>query len=258
MSRGKDRQGSGRGVWCSVLITFKPLASSSAGCSYLLSSGDNSLLLDCGLSFEQIQRGLDYKVTQLDGCLITHGHGDHVKGFKGLLAAGVNCYATLETWDHLKAHRTHRSKIITPYKEFRVGDWQVVAVDCVHDFQGTVGYVIKGGGATCLYLSDTAWSRNKFPGLTHLFIECNHSVEIMRDNTLRGGMDARRYSRTRTNHMSLETLEKFLDANDLSSLQEIHLLHLSDGNSDERMFKERIAAKTGVPVYIAGKHEVPF
>jgi hypothetical protein len=34
-------------------------------------------------------------------------------------------------------------------------------------------------------------------------------------------------------------------------LQEIHLLHLSDANSNEKEFKEKIQKLTGVPVYVA-------
>ncbi|RUR99291.1 hypothetical protein EFW58_01556 [Bacillus velezensis] len=51
-------------------------------------------------------------------------------------------------------------------------------------------------------------------------------------------------------HFSLENVKKFLMANDLSKVQEIWLLHLSESNSDEKIFKEDIMKLTGKVVYI--------
>lgn len=52
-------------------------------------------------------------------------------------------------------------------------------------------------------------------------------------------------------HLSLETLVNFLKANDMSKLQSVYLLHLSDGNSDADYFKKTVEGIVGVPVYIA-------
>lgn len=46
-------------------------------------------------------------------------------------------------------------------------------------------------------------------------------------------------------------MKDFLKANDLRHVQEIWLLHLSDGNSDADRFKREIQELTGKPVYIA-------
>jgi phosphoribosyl 1,2-cyclic phosphodiesterase len=54
-------------------------------------------------------------------------------------------------------------------------------------------------------------------------------------------------------HFSLENVLEFLRANDMSKVQEIYLLHLSDNNSDEAMFKRRVQEVTGKPVYVAGR-----
>ena len=39
--------------------------------------------------------------------------------------------------------------------------------------------------------------------------------------------------------MELETTKDFLNAQDLSKTKQIYLMHLSDGNSDEKYLKER-------------------
>jgi DNA-binding transcriptional MerR regulator len=51
-------------------------------------------------------------------------------------------------------------------------------------------------------------------------------------------------------HFSLENVKEFLRANDLSKVQEIWLLHLSDNNSDEERFKREIMELTGKVVYV--------
>ena len=46
--------------------------------------------------------------------------------------------------------------------------------------------------------------------------------------------------------------DEMLKANDLSKVEEIHLLHLSSANSDAEGFKRQVQSLTGIPTYIAG------
>jgi len=78
-------------------------------------------------------------------------------------------------------------------------------------------------------------------------------MELLKANTLAGSLDRSRYSRTAHNHMSLERLLDLLKANDLSKVERITLLHLSDANSDEQEFKLAVERATGIPVDVAAK-----
>ena len=51
--------------------------------------------------------------------------------------------------------------------------------------------------------------------------------------------------------MSLENFITFLRANDMSTVRQIYLLHLSDGNSDAEAFQRQVQQETGAEVYIA-------
>lgn len=235
------------------MISLAPLASSSAGNAYKLSAtGSRPLLLDCGIPFPQIQRGMLYEVTRLAGCLVTHAHQDHCKAVNKLMAFGAKVYATAECWKQMGIKPDWPGRVIEADKEEVVGDWKVKPFKCVHDSEGTVGFFIAHGENRIVYMTDTAYSRYTFEGLTHLYIECNHSVELMQSGVRSGVLDKERYRRTRNNHMSLETLLSFLGEIDTSKLKEVVLLHLSDGNSDERHFKESVQKKVGCPVYVAG------
>lgn len=215
--------------------------------------GAPPLLIECGIPWSKLQAALDFKASELAGCLITHSHGDHAQSAINLIRAGIHCYATLETWTALKIGTGHFAHAVRSDIEFEVANWSVMPFKCVHDAEGTVGYSIVHGSRRVVFMTDSAFSRYRFEGVTHLCVECNHSVEIMRQRGFDGDLSPARYDRVRNNHMSLETLLTMLGEIDLSCLEEIHLLHLSDGNSDEAEFKKRIMAKTGVPVYVAGK-----
>ena len=242
-------------------MEFKPIASSSEGCAYLLTSnGLSPLLIDCGVRFDSIQQATGFRLGSLAGCLISHSHGDHIKAAGKLLVAGVNCYASRETWEAYasnsqhRPHHHHRQKAIDTEHDTLIGQWTVRAFECVHDTPGTLGFVIADGqGNKLLYLTDSAYSKYRFSGLTHIAVECNWSETLMRQNAVDGAIEPSRASRTIRNHMSLERLIGMLQANDLSKVQEIHLLHLSDANSDEVEFKEAIQKATGKPVYVAAK-----
>ena len=237
------------------MINFTPLASSSQGNCYLLSSpGVDPILIDAGVRFAEIQKALDFKVGSLAGCLVSHAHGDHSVAVKDLLRHYVDCYASAYTWEHLGLQLGPR-RFVEHLEPVQVGVWQVTPFDAVHDMPGTLGFVIDGMTARCLYLTDSAYCKYRFEDLTHIFIECNHSAEIMRENARSGDIGNDRYKRTATNHMSIERLVAMLKANDLSKVVEIHLLHLSDANSDEVAFKETVMRATGKPVHVAPAHQ---
>jgi len=253
------------------MIDFQPIASSSDGCAYHLSGGGSSapLLIECGIPFKAIQRATDFNVSGLAGCLISHSHQDHCKSAKDLMKAGVDCYASLETmdaivlprgrleWASWREHRLHPKKDYRdPFDSqwFSVGDWQVTTFEAVHDCDGTLGFIIDSPQKDrLLYLTDSCYSKFVFPGLTRIAIECNHSMELLKANTLSSSIDKSRYSRTAHNHMSLERLLDLLKANDLAKVERITLLHLSDANSDEQEFKLAVERATGIPVDVATK-----
>jgi phosphoribosyl 1,2-cyclic phosphodiesterase len=115
-----------------------------------------------------------------------------------------------------------------------------------------VGFFLASNrGAKVLYATDTAYIPHTFEGLTHVLVECNYSLEIMRRRVYAGELRLEQKSRVLRYHFGLERVVAMLEANDLSDVREIHLMHLSDGNADAERFRAVVRAATGKPVYIA-------
>ena len=53
---------------------LKVINSSSKGNGYVLESNTDSLLIECGVKFKQIQSTLNYDLSSIKGCLISHEH----------------------------------------------------------------------------------------------------------------------------------------------------------------------------------------
>lgn len=233
------------------MIDIKTIASGSSGNAYLIDDGHSQLLLECGIRFKDIQIALDFKTSNLSGVLISHEHKDHTKGLKDVLRAGIDCYmskgtAKAEGIDH------HRIKVVESKKQFKVGTWTVLPFDVEHDVAEPFGYLVMNEqGEKLLFATDTYYVKYRFTGLTHIMVECNYSMEILNENIDSGRVHGWMKKRLVKSHFSLENVMEFLKANDLSKVQEIHLLHLSDTNSDEKAFKNSVQALTGKTVYVS-------
>ena len=231
-------------------MDIRVLASGSAGNCYRVSDGQTHVLIECGLPLREIQRGLGFRLAEIHGVLVSHEHMDHARAAADLLRRGVDVYMTDGTAKALGL-AGHRLRHISARVGFRIGTIAVVPFDTVHDAAEPVGFLLASGGDKLLYLSDTAYCKYRFPGLTQIMIEANWSSELLRQRYEAGELDRVLRSRIIRNHMSLERALEMLKANDLSRVREVWLLHLSNDHSDEMQFKRRVQEVCGVPVYIA-------
>lgn len=233
------------------MIEFTPLASGSTGNCYRVSDGRTQLLLECGIQYKEIQKNLKFRVSEIAGCLVTHEHQDHCKAVRDLMKAGIDCYMSQGTTDTLKV-TGHRVNIIKAKQQFRIGTWTILPFETQHDAAEPLGFLLANqAGEKLLYATDTYFIRYRFANLNVIAVECNYSLDILRANVEAGTVDANLKNRILKSHFSLENVKKFLQANDLSKVQEIWLLHLSEQNSCEKRFKEEVQKITGKPTYIA-------
>jgi phosphoribosyl 1,2-cyclic phosphodiesterase len=232
------------------LIDITVLASSSKGNCYRVTDGKTPLLLECGIRYRDIQKKLNFQLSSVAGCLVTHEHSDHCKSVADVLKAGVNCYMSAGTAEAINLQH-HRIKRVKAKEVFQIGTWTILPFDVQHDVNEPLGFLLSNEeGEKLLFATDTYYIKYKFPGLTHIMIECNYSLEILNGNIELGRVPAVLKPRLLRSHFSLEEVKNFMAANDLSKVQEIYLLHLSDNNSDAAYFKREIAEQTGKVIHV--------
>jgi phosphoribosyl 1,2-cyclic phosphodiesterase len=233
------------------MIEFAPFASGSRGNCYRVTDGRTPILLECGVPYKEIRKKLNFRTSEIVACLISHEHQDHAKAIKDIMKAGIDCYMSAGTVEALGLSG-HRLNIIKARQQFRIGTWTVLPFDTQHDAAEPLGFLLANqAGDKLLYATDTYYIRYKFHGLTHIMVECNYSLDNLKRNVEAGAVPKELKSRILKSHFSLENVKRFLLANDLSKVQEIWLLHLSDNNSDCERFKREVMELTGKPTYIA-------
>jgi len=233
-------------------MKLKVINSNSAGNAYLLENDKEALLIECGVHFDKIKQAVNFDIKKIAGCLVTHEHGDHSKSIAQVIAAGINVYATEGTFKALGLVNHHRAVITSSGDEFRIGNFRIKPFDVKHDVAEPVGFLIYHDECgKVLFVTDSYYCEYTFSGLNNIIIEANYCQTIL-DKRVADGMNPK-FLRDRviTSHMSLATCKQMLGANDLSKVNNIVLIHLSDGNSDEKRFKREVEEQTGKPVHIA-------
>lgn len=231
-------------------MEFKPIASSSKGNCYIVTSpGVSPLLIEAGIPIRKIREALGFSLSNVAATLISHEHMDHAKAVKDLLKAGVDCYMSVGTAKMLGVDGHHRTTTIEPFGVEMVGPWTVFTFPLEHDAAESFGFFVlhPATNERCLFIPDTGFIKNRFTGVNILCIECNNLEEILSANIINGSIPAVAGRRIRRHHMSLERVISMLKANDLSLCREIWLLHLSDRNSDEAKMIRTVQEVTGIP-----------
>lgn len=227
------------------------IGTGSTGNAYKIEDGQTELLLDAGLPIKRIQEALKFKLTSLEGCLVTHRHGDHSKAVKDLIKKGIDVYSNTDTLQHTGVLENHRAHQVTAGKQFDIGTFKIVPFEAVHDVP-CLGFIIYSTVTKekLLYLTDSMYSPVQVPGITHMILEVNYVSEIATENVENGVINRAYKNRVINTHMSLDTAIALLKTYDISKLQQVYICHLSDNNSDEAGIKEAIQKATGVQVII--------
>lgn len=228
------------------------LASGSSGNCYKVSDGQTSLLLECGISYKEIQKKLNFKLYEVDGCLVSHEHLDHSKAIMELLKSGIDVYTSKGTAAPFE-NDIFKAIHVEAEKQFQVGTFDVLPFDTQHDAAEPLGFILysRVTKEKLLFATDTYYVKYRFGSLNYIMVECNYAIDILRANSEAGRLTLALKNRLLQSHFELSNVKKFLQLNDLSKVKEIYLLHLSDGNSDEKRFKREIQELTGKPVIIA-------
>jgi phosphoribosyl 1,2-cyclic phosphodiesterase len=226
-------------------MIIKTIASSSDGNCYIVEYDGYQLIIECGVQYKKIQKALDFDTSKVVGCLVSHEHGDHCKYLDQIAAHMTICSTPGLQKKFPKCSVFERFKFDGFW--LNMNPFYVRAWPMVHDVE-CYAFEIACGKERLLYVTDTSRIDCEVKGLTHLMIESNYSFELLTESDRTKPDLARVFA----GHLEIEETIRFIKRHK-DTLQEIHLIHLSDSHSDEAAFKKRVAEASGVPVYIAQK-----
>lgn len=239
-------------------MELQVVASGSEGNAYVLQNVGEALLLEAGVSFKKVLPALNYDVSKVQGVLISHEHGDHAGYINDVLSYGLPIFASKGTIEGARRYTrsdykpTAFAESESGYERLQLGGFTVIPFDTQHDANQPTGFYIwheETGGI--LFATDTYYLKNRFAGLSNILIECNYDQQQLEENLIAGKIDAGRYRRVRQSHLSYTTCLQMLQANDLSKVNNIVLIHISKDNGNASAFREGIAKATGKSVSVA-------
>jgi phosphoribosyl 1,2-cyclic phosphodiesterase len=233
-------------------MVLKIIGTGSKGNAYVLKNEHEVLLIETGVNIKEIKRALDFDYSKIVGCIVTHEHLDHSKSMYDVMRLGIDVYSSRGTLKSRNLLNEKRAHILKSKDSIQIGNFKILAFDVKHDAIEPLGFLIEHPecGKT-LFLTDTYYCKYTFPGLNNIIIEANYSKEIIDQKF--GSESNKEFLRNRVlkSHFSLANCKDMLSANNLSQVNNIVLIHLSDSNSNEKQFVKEVYELTGKNVTAA-------
>lgn len=249
-------------------MTLTVRGSGSNGNCYIIQNEDEAIILEAGLPFDnEVKKALGWDVAKIQGVLCTHYHNDHAGYLKQYDSAGFSIFTLPEVIEKKGISEQNARPLSLSGRWEKVGGFKVLPFPLVHyNTDGSrcpiCGFLIihKDAGRICFFTDCQAFSREvvtddgridyvpyDFTDVNHWLMEANYDDYILHMQDLAKPLK----DRIRRSHMSLNNVIKAAKRLDLSSTREILLIHLSNGNSDDRKFVREMRKATGKRVYAA-------
>ena len=217
-------------------MKFISLYSGSKGnASLIVADSGQALLLDCGVSFTKIKKGMEAAGVgkeDLRGILITHEHSDHIRGLATLLGHwNVPVYCNRRT--ALALPVVSQNAVISENGEFEIGEFKVLRFSTHHDAAGPCGYCFYADGKKISALTDCGQVDvavlSQIEGCDMLYIESNYDETMLAAGPYPPALQSR--IRSPRGHLSnCECAQTVLQLS-LLGLKKVLLGHISENNN---------------------------
>ena len=229
------------------MATLNVISSGSQGNAYILESNGEKLLIELGVAWKDILKSLNYKIDDVVGCLVSHKHGDHANNdtIRKVIQYGIPIYSCDDVATmHKGVNELKKGRKIA------IGGFKTQPIPLKHSCE-CYGYLIETpDNQKIVFATDCCEFLYKIKNVNHWLIECNWSEEILIDNMCDNAEMRSRHE----HHLELNDTIFALKENFSSCMNTVVLLHLSNGNSNEEMFKSRISEELGFfNIHIAKK-----
>lgn len=217
-------------------MRFATLGSGSAGNAVLIEHAGTALLIDCGLSWRQVERRaarLDFDLTTLHAVLVTHEHDDHVSGVAMVARRlGIPVYLSGGTRQAAGGSLVglHCVREVLPEHPFELGPFSILPLIVPHDAREPCQFVVTAGGLRLGVLTDVGRTTphlvRHFSALDGLLLEFNHEPALLAASVYPASLKARIAGPF--GHLSNDQAEHFLGELDRRRLRWVLAAHLSE------------------------------
>ena len=230
-------------------MEFTSLGSGSGGNGTVIRAGNTTLLIDCGFSRRALQDRLNERcvaMEQLDAILVTHEHGDHLKGVPIVARLHqIPVYASRGTVDAMRQRISKFESVEYLLNEieagvaFRVKDVDVYPIDVPHDVKEPIQFVCRYNGAGVGVLTDcgsyTEEMVTHYSRVNGLLLETNHDSHMLAT----GPYPARIKQRVAGDfgHLNNRQSREFAQRIHHVNLQQLVLGHISQHNNERGLIE---------------------
>ncbi len=217
------------------------LGSGSGGNACVVQNENTMILIDAGFSGAEIRRRMQLvglEPDDLEACLITHEHGDHIKGASILSRrhkVPLLMHPATKQAGRKKFNGSERIRYFEMKEVMELGSLTVTSVPTLHDSASSTGFLVESGGASLGYLTDLgAVTEDNFLAMRKadfLVMEANHDRDMLWNGPYPPHLKARVDSRV--GHLSNKDSAEFIALlAELGNLSGVMLAHLSEKNND--------------------------
>ncbi len=154
------------------------ISSGSKGNASIIYDDSTTILIDMGISIKRLKEGLEEinkRISDINFCLLTHEHSDHIKGASYLDANLL--YSRSGTINVIKNHE------LEVFKNYLFGDIIVTPLLTSHDAISPCGFLFEQGGEKIAYLTDSGYipecTLEYIHNCDYYFIESNYDEKML-------------------------------------------------------------------------------
>ena len=234
-----------------MTLRFASIGSGSQGNATLVEKNNTCLLIDCGFSFTQVQQRLGRlgrSPTDLTAILVTHEHGDHVRGVSMLARrCGIQVWMTPGTAAQFDVSGIPRLQLFNCHEPFSIDDIEISPYPVPHDAREPCQYVFTDGKFRFGLLTDagctTRHIETSLSGCHALMLECNHDARMLALSSYPQALKERiggRYG-----HLSNEQTLNLLSSINSPMIRHVVAAHLSEKNNTPALARQALSQALG-------------
>lgn len=229
------------------MAKLKVIGSGSSGNSYIIQCNNETLLIELGMPWKDILKGLGYDISNVVGAVISHTHQDHAN--KDTIRKVIQYGIPIHSCDDVSSMYKDVNEL-KKGRKIAIGGFKIQAIPLFHNAT-CFGFIIEHDEiGKAIFCTDTCRIPYRFKDANHLWIEANYDYCLMIDH-----MCDNIYSQSASeNHMEINDTIDVVKENYNNALQTVVLLHLSNGNSNSNDFVKRVKEAIGFNnVWVADK-----